>query len=392
VALVSGGRELSYGELNRRANRLARRLREQGVGRDEIVGVRSERSLELAVGLLGVLKAGGAYLPLDPSQPEERLSYMVEQSGARVVLGGEELSGTWEGYGEGDPEWEVSEGDLAYVIYTSGSTGEPKGVMVEHRGLSNLVGWHNREYEVVEGDRGAWLAAVSFDASVWELWPYLSLGASVAVGEEGVRRELGELPGWLREQGVSICFLATPLVEALVSEGVERGWGLRALLTGGDRLTVVPGAGSGLRLWNNYGPTEYTVVATAGEVREAEERGRPPSIGRPIANTRAYVLGRSGEEQPVGVAGELYLGGEGLARGYVGRPELTGERFVESGQGRLYRTGDLVRWRGDGELEYLGRQDEQVKIRGYRVELGEIEGVLLGSGKVREAAVVAGER
>jgi acyl-coenzyme A synthetase/AMP-(fatty) acid ligase/acyl carrier protein len=214
----------------------------------------------------------------------------------------------------------------------------------------------------------------------------------VAVGDEGVRRELSGLPGWLSEQGVSICFLATPLVEALLSEGVEREWGLRALLTGGDRLTVAPPEGSGVRLFNNYGPTEYTVVATAGEVRGPEESGRPPSIGRPIGNTRAYVLGSSGELQPVGVAGELYLGGEGLARGYVGRPELTAERFLETPYGRLYRTGDVVRWRADGELEYLGREDEQVKIRGYRVELGEIEGVLLGSGLLREAAVLAREQ
>jgi acyl-coenzyme A synthetase/AMP-(fatty) acid ligase/acyl carrier protein len=261
--------------------------------------------------------------------------------------------------------------------------------MVEHRGLSNLVGWHNRAYQVSEEDRGAWLAAVSFDASVWELWPYLACGASVAVGGAEEKRELGALPGWLREQGVSICFLATPLVEALLSEeGVE--WSVRALLTGADRLTMAPRAGSGLRLFNNYGPTEYTVVATAGEVRAGAE-GRPPAIGRPIANTRAYVLGRGGEELPVGVAGELYLGGAGLARGYLGQPELTAERFVETARGRLYRTGDQVRWTQEGELEYVGRGDEQVKIRGYRVELGEVEAALRGSGLVREAAVVAQE-
>src|SRR6266545_1346775 len=223
VALVSGGRALTYGELNRRANRLAHHLRGLGVGRDEIVGVCAQRSLEMAVGLLGVMKAGGAYLPLDPGQPRERLGYLVAQSGTRVVLAEaehlgllreaarvEDLGEEHEGCPDVDPAWEVGAGDLAYVIYTSGSTGEPKGVMVEHRGLANLVGWHNRAYEVGERDRGAWLAAVSFDASGWERWPSLAWGASVAIGGEGVRRDLGELRGWLSEQRVSICFLATP--------------------------------------------------------------------------------------------------------------------------------------------------------------------------------------
>src|SRR5205085_1929420 len=207
--------------------------------------------------------------------------------------------------GEADPGLGVGPGELAYVIYTSGSTGVPKGVMVEHRGLSNLVGWHREMYGVGEEDRGAWLAAVSFDASVWELWPYLAAGASVAIGGDEVRRDAVELPGWLEEQGVSICFLATPLVEALLGEG------------------------------------------------------------------------------------ELGLGGvrAGLTRGYLGRPELTAERFVERAEGRLYRTGDLVRWRGDGSLEYLGRLDEQVKLRGYRIELGEIEAQLRRQVGVKEAAV-----
>jgi amino acid adenylation domain-containing protein len=377
VAVVSGERRLSYGELNRRANRLAHRLRELGVGPGELVGVWSQRSLEMVVGLLGVLKAGGAYVPLDPEHPRERLAYMLEDTGASVLLAqrGErgrlpehgcvlELEEEHEGWGEEDPEPRAKPGDLAYVIYTSGSTGEPKGVELEHRGLSNLVGWHNRYYEVGEEDRGAWLAAVSFDASVWELWPYLASGASVAVGGEEVRRGLNELPGWLRREGVTICFLATPLVEALLSEPGLRLEGLRALLTGGDRLRVRPSGEEGLRLFNNYGPTEYTVVTTACEVEAEVDAGKPPAIGRPVDNTELSVLDGWGQAVPVGVAGELYIGGEGLARGYLGKPELTGERFVEKDGKRLYRTGDLVRWRGDGALEYLGRLDEQVMVRG----------------------------
>jgi acyl-coenzyme A synthetase/AMP-(fatty) acid ligase/acyl carrier protein len=284
---------------------------------------------------------------------------------------------------------------VAYVIYTSGSTGQPKGVELEHRGLTSLVSWHNQYYEVGRGDRGAWLAAVSFDASVWELWPYLVAGASVAVGADDVRRGLGELPEWLTEQGVSICFLATPLVEALLSEPGLRLGGVRALLTGGDRLTVAPDAAvASFRLFNNYGPTECTVVATAGEVDASSASvGKPPAIGRPIGNTQVYVLDGGGQAVPIGVPGELYIGGDGLARGYLNRADLTAERFVDNafGPGRLYRTGDVVRWRADGQLEYLGRQDEQVKIRGYRVELGEIEGALRQQPGVKEAAVLAVE-
>jgi non-ribosomal peptide synthetase component F len=270
---------MTYGELNRRANRLAHRLRELGVGPNQLVGVCGQRSPEMVVGLLGVLKAGGAYLPLDPEHPRERLAYLLEDTGARVLLAQREQLGRlpehgcvleledeqW-GWGEEDPEPTAKPADLAYVIYTSGSTGQPKGVELEHRGLSNLVGWHNRYYEVTERDRGAWLAAVSFDASVWELWPYLACGASVALGGEDVRRGLTELPDWLRRERVTICFLATPLVEALLTEPGLRLNGLRALLTGGDRLTVRPRPEERLRLFNNYGPTEYTVVATACEV------------------------------------------------------------------------------------------------------------------------------
>jgi amino acid adenylation domain-containing protein len=401
VAIICGDRRLSYGELNRRANRLAHHLRGLGVGPEVVVGVSAERSTEMVVGLLGVLKAGGAYMPLDPHHPDKRLRFMLEESQARVLLSpsalvsrlpahprlvllDEELHGC----PETNPDPGAQAGNLAYVIYTSGSSGQPKGVEVQHRGLTNLVTWHNRHYTVAENDRGAWLAAIGFDASVWELWPYLAAGASVAIGGDEVRQEPRELPGWLSEQGVTICFLATPLVEVLLSEPGLRLDTVRALLTGGDRLTRAPGKGLGVRLFNHYGPTECTVVATAGEVEAGEAGAEWPAIGSPIANTQLYVLDRFGRPAPVGVAGELYIGGAGVARGYLRRPELTAERFVENpfGPGRLYRTGDLVRWR-DGSLEYLGRQDAQVKIRGHRVELGEIESALRRQPGVRQAAV-----
>jgi amino acid adenylation domain-containing protein len=406
VALVYGDQQLSYAQLNTRANQLAHYLRTLGVGPEVLVGVCAERSLEMVVGLLGILKAGGAYLPLDPAHPEERLRFMVEQSQAHVLLAQRGLVGRLPehprlvlldqdlaGCSDDNPQPWARPDNVAYVIYTSGSTGQPKGVELEHRGLTSLVSWHNQYYEVGQADRGAWLAAVSFDASVWELWPYLVAGASVAVGADEVRRGLAELPEWLTQQGVSICFLATPLVEALLSEPDLQLAGLRALLTGGDRLTVAPDpAVSNFRLFNNYGPTECTVVATAGEVNASSASvGKPPAIGRPIGNTQVYVLDGYRQPVPIGVPGELYIGGDGLARGYLNRPDLTAERFVHNpfGPGRLYRTGDLVRWRADGQLEYLGRQDEQVKIRGYRVELGEIEGALRGQPGVKEAAVLA---
>ncbi|TMD93417.1 MAG: amino acid adenylation domain-containing protein, partial [Chloroflexi bacterium] len=416
TAVVSGERSLTYAELNHGVNQLAHHLRVLGVGPEVPVGVCMERSAELVVALLGILKAGGAYVPLDPENPAERLRFMLEDCAAPVVLTRSGLVDTLpdrEGtrvvrldtdwpliarHPGTDPTPSATAESLANVMYTSGSTGTPKGVAVEHKALANLVGWHVRRYAVGERDRGAWLAPIGFDASVWELWPYLAVGASVAVGADHIRRSVQELPRWLDEQGVTICFLATPLAEEMLTGPWPPPRRLRALLTGGDRLTARPRASSGVQVHNHYGPTECTVVATSAPVSACAAEGDDgaPPIGRPIANTRAYVLDEHGAVVPIGVAGELCIGGAAVARGYLNRPALTAERFVPDPFGgepglRMYRTGDRARWRADGELEFLGRLDEQVKIRGHRIEPGEVESALTRHPGVRQAVVVARE-
>ncbi len=409
LAVVDETQQLTYGELNERADQLARQLRTLGVGPETVVGVCMERSVELVVALLAVLKAGGAYLPLDLSYPAARLAFMLNDAQAavllttttvlpqltvpaatRVVCCDVELSG------------EVSEallpqvsaGSLAYVIYTSGSTGQPKGVMISHGALLNLVQWHNSEYELTSEDRVTQLASVAFDAAVWELWPALCAGASVQLVPEEVRTLVGQLPQWLSEREVTVSFLPTPLAEQVLRQEWPAESRLRFLLTGGDQLHVYRGE-VGFAVVNHYGPTEATVLCTAGAVaRRAEVSGVLPPIGRAVANTQVYVLDEWQQLAPRGVVGELYIGGAGVARGYLGRAELTAERFVPdavSGRRgeRLYRTGDLVRYRADGELEYVGRADQQVKVRGYRIELGEIEAVLREHEAVAESVVVA---
>ena len=414
VALIEDNVQLSYGELNQRANQLARHLRTLGVGVESRVGVFLPRSLDLVVAQLAVLKAGGAYVPLDPQYPLERLSQMLEDAQAVVVVTNDEGA-------DALPSWtqvvmvdtdqavitqqstenlsaeEMTGGEtLAYVIYTSGSTGTPKGVAVTHHGLSNLVHWHCDTYQLTPQDRGSLVAGIGFDASAWELWPYLACGASLVV-VSGERVMSPGLLGWLAGQGVTVSFLPTPLAEAALWDVPEHERNsLRMVLTGGDRLRQRPAAGLGFALVNHYGPTECTVVATSGVVECGGEAASAPAIGRPIANTHAYVLDVAMELAPVGVTGELYLGGEGLARGYWGRPEQTAERFVphpfsNAGGERLYRTGDLVRYLRDGNLEFVGRADEQVKVRGFRIELGEIENVLSTHGAVREVVVIAKE-
>ncbi len=306
-----------------------------------------------------------------------------------------DLGGPGEGTG-------VRASNLAYVIYTSGSTGRPKGVEIPHRGLLALVRWHRRVYGVTPADRAPQMAGEGFDASVWELWPYLLSGAAVVFPPDGVRANPAALVPWLAGAGITLAFLPTPLAELALDEPWPPGHHLRALLVGGDRLRRRPGPAHGFRLVNHYGPTESSVVATWGAVPpegSPSEGAGAPSIGRPVDGTRACVLDPAGRPVPAGVAGELCLGGESLARGYLGRPDLTAERFVpdpaQDGERlgeRLYRTGDLVRHRGDGEIEFLGRIDSQIKIRGVRIEPGEIEAALASCPGVREAAVTARER
>ena len=419
VIAEGSGARLTYAELNRRADRLARRLRSLGIGPESRVALGLERSPELVTAALATLKAGGAYLPLDPEYPAERLSYILADSGAAALLTVRGLAGRF-GVADGLPvlylDEDLDEGldeeppgladlpcpalvsDLAYVIYTSGSTGLPKGTQLRHAGLAGLVRWHRQAFGVGPGARTTLLAGPGFDASVWELWSCLASGGTLCIPPRETIASPAALAGWLAETGIHSTFLPTPLAEAVLAQGLPPGLALRALLTGGDRLRSRPPMDAGFRLFNCYGPTEATVVATSSPV--APWGAGLPAIGRPIAGAEGYVVDAAGGLAPLGVAGELWLGGAGLARGYLGRPELTAEGFVpdpfgalrsggEPG-GRLYRTGDLVRRRPDGELEFLGRLDHQVKVRGFRIELGEIEARLTALPGVRAAVVLAG--
>jgi amino acid adenylation domain-containing protein/non-ribosomal peptide synthase protein (TIGR01720 family) len=409
VALVSEGRELTYGDVDASANRLAHHLAALGVTSETPIAICLERGPDLVVSALAILKAGGAYLPLDPGYPAERLAFMVRDSGASVVVTTSELAGRLDAGAarvvlvdaDADaiaacahtaPGIVTSPDDLAYVIYTSGSTGMPKGVAVSHRCLVNLVSWHVTSYGITAEDRGAHVAPVGFDASVWELWPYLCSGASLALPPEDVRTSPAEFVEWLGDNGVTVSFLPTALVHEVFSGGHHAALRARTILTGGDQLRIRPDDATSFELVNHYGPTEATVVATAGRVDAAGEA--PPSIGRPIANAATYVLDPHGNPVPVGVPGELYVGGAGVARGYVNRPALTAERFVPDpfssiAGARLYRTGDRARYLADGDIEFLGRVDHQVKVRGFRIEPGEIEAALAGHGAVGDAVVVA---
>lgn len=410
VAVVFENRALSYGELNARGNRLARHLQSLGVRAETPVGICLHRAPEMVLAIVAVLKAGGAYLPLDPTYPKDRLAFMLEDSRSPIVLTERRLlpglpehgglvclDSVWGSPGslpEIVPVNGGSDENLAYVIYTSGSTGRPKGVGVTHKGLSNLIRWHRREYGVTASDRATQLASLAFDASVWELWPYLVSGASVHIVDDVTRATPPLLVEWLSAQAVTLAFLPTPLAESVLEARWPREMALRALLTGGDRLHAGPPQGLPFELTNHYGPTESAVVTTCFRVRSSLTTGGAPPIGRPIANVETYVLDRHGNPVPAGVPGELHVGGASLARGYFQRPAMTAERFLPDGFAaapgtRLYRTGDLVRHLADGNVEFLGRIDHQVKVRGIRIELGEIEYAIAQHPGVREEVVVA---
>ncbi|HYG61595.1 MAG TPA: amino acid adenylation domain-containing protein [Thermoanaerobaculia bacterium] len=409
-ALVDCDHYLTYGELSRRATALARHLATLGVGPEIRVALCVPRSVELVVAMAGVLEAGGAFVPLDPAYPSDRLGFLVGDSAAAVLLTVPELLPALSGLTARvvclDPSLLPADGDegfsreadldgLAYVIYTSGSTGLPKGVAVRHGGLTNLVLWHERTHGITPSDHLSQVASPAFDAAVWEIWASLASGATLHLADEATRLSSARLVEWVVERGITSGFLPTPLAEAALAEDWPAVTPLRSLLTGGDRLRCgAPGAG--FRLLNHYGPTESTVVGTWCPVPRQEDLAGVPPIGRPISNLRAYLLDRRGWPVPVGVAGEVCLTGAGLARGYLGRPELTAASFVPdpwAGQpgARLYRTGDLGRFLPDGRIEFLGRVDRQVKVRGFRIEPGEIEAMLARHASVREAVVVQGE-
>ncbi|MDF0552096.1 non-ribosomal peptide synthetase [Kamptonema sp. UHCC 0994] len=410
IALVFEDEQLTYKELNQRANQLAYHLRNLGVGAEVLVGICVERSLEMVVGLLGILKAGGAYVPLDPAYPAERLAFMLEDAEVAVLLTQARLIKSlpkhqgrtvcldtdWEiieRQSEENPGYSVTSENLAYVIYTSGSTGRPKGVLIEHRALLNLVFWHQETFSVSSTDRATQIAGPAFDASVWELWPYLSAGASIYIANEQIRISPKYLQDWLISNAITISFLPTTLAESVLLFDWPDDVSLRVLLTGGDKLHNYSLPELSVKLVNNYGPTENTVVTTSCVIPARDQTDTAPPIGQPIANTQVYILDTQLQLVPIGVPGELYIGGDGLARGYLNRPKLTSDRFIpnpfsnELGS-RLYKTGDLARYLPDGNIEFLGRIDHQVKIRGFRIELGEIEAVLSQHPDVQESLVI----
>jgi amino acid adenylation domain-containing protein len=404
---------LTYHELNGRANRLARHLERQGVGPNVLVGVLVERSLEMLIAVLAVMKAGGAYVPLDPAYPADRLEFMLKDGRISLLLIQETLRDRLAVPGEvrtiyldRDAPLVAREAeanlpraaaptDLAYVIYTSGSTGRPKGVQITHRSLVNLLSAFRGIVDAGPRDVLVAVTTLSFDIAGLELFLPLVTGGQVVIAGRDVAADPAKLMGLLSDAGATIV-QATPATWRML---IEAGWqsapGLR-VLCGGEALPADLAArlrATGALVWNVYGPTETTIWSTAHRVDEA---AGPVPIGRPIANTRTYVLDGVGEPVPIGVPGELYIGGAGVARGYIDRPELTQERFVADRfstdpSARLYRTGDIVRYRPDGALEFLGRVDHQVKVRGFRIELGEIEAVLAQHPAVVEAVVVARE-
>jgi natural product biosynthesis luciferase-like monooxygenase protein/amino acid adenylation domain-containing protein len=399
LAVEDARGQLTYRELDERAERLAGRLRAAGVRPDSLVAVYLERSTAMVVALLATWKAGAAYVPIDLEYPAERVRFMLEDTGAPIVVTQKALAAALPvskataillDVDEVGPPYNTFSSSappdrLAYVIYTSGSTGVPKGVPITHRSLFNLICWHRQAYGVTPADRATQIAAPAFDAAVWEIWPYLAAGASVQIPDERTRLDAGLLPRWLAERGITLAFLPTPLAEAALREPWPPTCRLRALLTGGDRLSH--GADLPFRLVNHYGPTENTVVSTCAEV---PRNGIPP-IGRPLPNTQAYIVDRHLQPVPVGVPGELLVGGAQLSPGYWKRPQLSAERFIQAFGRRLYRTGDLVRWLPDGNIEFLGRIDDQVKIRGLRIEPGEVEAAIARHPGVREVVVLARE-
>jgi amino acid adenylation domain-containing protein len=390
-----GPMHLTYKELNEKSNQVAYLLREKGVLADSIIGIMMERSVEMIIGIIGILKAGGAYLPIDPEYPQERIDYMLKDSNAALLFTGRELSDTGKEKGGRRPgcvEVEMSV-SLAYVIYTSGSTGRPKGVGVEHRSLVNAVTWQSRFYNITDRDHTTQYASFGFDASVLEIFPCLVQGALLHIIDEETRLEPEKLNRYFEKHGITFSFLPTPYCERFM-ELENRS--LRVLLAAGDKLRTF--IKRNYQLVNNYGPTENSVAAAAFPV---DKHYHNIPIGKPIHNNCIFILNTCDLKlQPIGVVGELCIGGDSLSRGYLNNPELTAERFVDYRSNRsyrtyfsekIYKTGDLARWLPDGNIEFIGRVDQQVKIRGFRIELGEIESQLEKHDKIREAVVTAKE-
>ena len=409
VALVFRGDSMTYSELNNKANQLAKRLRKQGVGRENIVGILIDRSFEMIIGILGILKAGGTYLPMDPEYPKERLAFLLSDSEPCILLTQSWLRRNVDFIGEvleldntavfvGDDtnlEPLCNAHDLAYIIYTSGSTGSPKGVMIEHKSLINYCLGQIKRLRINENDRSVQTSPITFDMSVEQIFTTLLGGASLFLIEKEVLLESADFSRFLYENAITYLHAVPSLLENLDADKLEH---MRIIVSGGELCTpnlVKRLIGKGdCEFQNSYGPTEATIISTMHLVKLEETISSIP-IGKPIDNAKLYILNKELKLVPRGVAGEIFIGGEGLARGYLGKPELTSERFIENpfcpGE-RIYRTGDLARWLPDGNAEFLGRMDRQVKIRGARIELGEIESSLLEMSEVKEVIVdVRGE-
>ena len=414
IAVVFEEQELTYQQLNQRANQLAHYLQTLGVKPEVLVGICVERSLEMVVGLLGILKAGGAYVPLDPSYPNERLSYMLSDAEIDVLLIQENLLSSLPDSAQViclDTDWEVIESysqenlmtdvttdNLAYVIYTSGSTGQPKGVTIPHRGVNRLV--TNTNYiNLQEQDVVALASNFSFDATTFEIWGALVCGAKLVVVTLDALLSPYQLADFIQSRKISTLFLTTALFNQIASTVPSAFNSLQQLMFGGEAVDVTAVKAvlknqPPQRLLHVYGPTESTTFSTWYLVSDVLEEAKTISIGRPIANTQVYILDPQLQPVPIGVAGELHIGGDGLARGYLNRPELTQAKFIPNPfssdkSARLYKTGDLARYRPDGNIEFLGRIDHQVKIRGFRIELGEIEAVLSNHPQIQQAVVIA---
>ncbi|MEU7763492.1 amino acid adenylation domain-containing protein, partial [Micromonospora aurantiaca (nom. illeg.)] len=423
VAVVAGGVELSYGEVNARANRLAWLLRGVGVGSEDLVGVHLERGVDLVPALLGVLKSGAGYLPLDPAQPLGRLGFVVGDAGVRVVVTSAALAGGLAEVFDGrlivldelgvegrvdDPPRVSTPENVVYTIYTSGSTGRPKGVVLTHRNVTRLLDAAQEHYAFDESDVWSMAHSYGFDVSVFEMWGALAFGGRLVVVPRDVARSPGDFLDLLVDQQVTVLSQTPTAFRSVVAAAAEgdprvRRLGLRAVIFAGERLEV-----AGLKPWvdrvglgrvalvNMYGITETTVHTTYHRLTRRDlEPGAGNAIGRPLSDLAVYLLDAGGRAVPFGVTGEIYVAGPGVARGYLGRAGLTAQRFVPDPFGaagsRMYRSGDLALRRPDGTLEFLGRADDQVKIRGFRIELGEINVALSGCAGVREAVTVLAE-
>jgi len=403
IALRDFSGTMSYGELNRRADDLARHLRTLGVGPGSAVAICLSRSFDQIVAELAAMRAGAAFVPIDPAWPDERVQYIVSDCGAAVFIAPRSLSSRieteavaldlsgWVASGDaGGESLGVAASDLAYIIYTSGSTGVPKGVEITHANLNHLIAWHVETFNVTASDHAAHVAGLGFDAAVWEIWPYLAVGSSISLADDMVRIDPVSLQGWIVERGITITFVPTPVAEPMIAMDWPETTRLRTLLTGGDTLHAAPKEGLPFRLVNNYGPTECTVVATSGEVRPGTVG--LPSIGKAIKGTTVYLLDEAQRPVADGVVGEMYLGGAGVGRGYRNLPEQTAHSFLAdpfAAGGRMYRTGDMARMLPDGEIAFLGRVDTQEKIRGNRIELDEIVSVLNRHDSIAFNVVVA---